>query len=58
MVKGWLTSRLSPYTLSLITGIESAKGVWDILQSVYAQNYVEREFMLGEKLQLLKKEPS
>lgn len=34
LVKGWITSRLTPSILSLITGIETIKGVWDTFKSL------------------------
>lgn len=58
LVKGWITSRLTPSILTLITGIETTKGVWDALKSALAQDIVEREFLLREKLQVIKKESS
>lgn len=58
LVKGWITSRLSISALSLVTDINTAKGVWDMLTSAYAHASVEREIMLRDKLQTIKKDTS
>lgn len=55
LLRGWITCALNEDVLSLVVGLETSKDVWIALHDACAQDSQEREFLLTQKLQMLRK---